>query len=156
MSKKYFTMTPAVYLILQKDDRFLFLQRKNTGFQDGNYSLPAGHVDGNERLVDSMIREAKEEIGMDLFEEDLKLVHVMHRNYQIDHPEDERLDFYFIAKKWNGEIENCEPHKCSDLSWFSLEDAPNNVIPYIRQAVQCAVHNIVLSDEDFDSKELIR
>lgn len=149
-------MTPAVYLILQKDDRFLFLQRQNTGFQDGNYGLPSGHVDGSERLVDSMIREAKEEVGIDLSEDDLSLVHVMHRNYQLEEEEEERLDFFFLATTWKGEISNCEPHKCSDLSWFSFEDAPDNVIPYVRQALQCAMHNIILSDQDFDSQGLIR
>ena len=48
MSKKRFEMPVAVHLFLIKKGKILLLRRFNTGYEDGNYSLVAGHVDGNE------------------------------------------------------------------------------------------------------------
>ena len=59
--KKRYTMPVAVHLFLIKDGRILLLRRFNTGYEDGNFTVVAGHVDGNESYIDAMLREAKEE-----------------------------------------------------------------------------------------------
>lgn len=61
----------------------------------------------------------------------------------------ERIDVFLIADKWNGEPQNTEPHKCDDLSWFPLDNLPKNVIPYIRQALECVKNNIFYSEFGF-------
>lgn len=111
-----FTVIPAVYLVLRRTDEVLLLRRANTGYRDGEYSLPAGHHDGGESLLSAMVREAKEEIGIDVHEDDLRLAHVMHRNAA----DGERVDFYFTCDKWLGDVTNCEEHKCDELRWTSL------------------------------------
>ncbi|HIE41446.1 MAG TPA: NUDIX domain-containing protein, partial [Candidatus Aenigmarchaeota archaeon] len=73
MPKERFKIIPTVYLVLIKDNKILLSRRFNTGFHDGEYSFPAGHLDGNETLIQAMVREAKEEIGIELKPEDLKL-----------------------------------------------------------------------------------
>ncbi len=50
--------------------------------------------------------------------------------------DDERVAFFFEAKKWEGEPMNKEPEKCDDLKWFPLDDLPQNIIPYIKNAIQ--------------------
>jgi 8-oxo-dGTP diphosphatase len=43
------TIIPAVYLILKNSKGQVCLTRRfNTGYMDGHYSLPAGHLDGGE------------------------------------------------------------------------------------------------------------
>ena len=71
-----FKLIPAVYLLLRQDDKILLLRRANTGYQDGNYSLIAGHLDGDELATEGIIREAKEEAGITISKADLNFVHV--------------------------------------------------------------------------------
>ncbi len=74
MPRDYFTIIPAVYLILEKDNKILLLRRYNTGYNDGLYSLPSGHVEDGEFPIDALIREAQEEIGIIIAKEHLLLL----------------------------------------------------------------------------------
>ncbi len=134
----------AAYLVLLKENKVLLLRRFNTGYEDGNYSLPAGHVEEGESVSDTMIREAKEEIDINIKKEDIPLSHTMHR-LKTD-KNDERLDFFFTCKKWDGEIKNLEPQKCDDLSWFDINDLPKNVIPYVASAIKNSVEGVTYSE----------
>ena len=136
---------PASYLTLMKDNKVLLLRRFNTGYEDGNYSMVAGHVDQSETFTQCIIREAEEEAGIFLKPEDLEVVHVMHRNSQTAE-NNERVDVFFVARQWQGEPQNKEPHKCDDLSWFELDNLPKNVIPYIRQALEGIKNRIYYSE----------
>ena len=45
------SMLIAVYLVLLRDEQVLMLRRHNTGYEDGNYSVIAGHVERDERFT---------------------------------------------------------------------------------------------------------
>lgn len=124
-------MPVAVHLFMMQEDKVLLLRRYQTGYQDGNYSVPAGHLDGQEEVVAAAIREGAEECGVQIAPEDVQIVGVMHRR-----AEDERIDFFVAVHKWSGEVENREPHKCDDLSWFAKSELPDNIIPYVRHAIE--------------------
>lgn len=141
MGKDRWKIIPAVYLILQQDDKVLLLRRFNTGWQDGNYSLIAGHLDGGEPVTVAMAREAREEAGITIYPGDLRVVHVMHRK-----SDDERVDFFLTTDKWTGEIENREPQKCDDLSWYSLSSLPENIIPNVRVALNACANGQYFSE----------
>ncbi|OQY34370.1 MAG: hypothetical protein B6241_05140 [Spirochaetaceae bacterium 4572_59] len=125
------TNIPASYLVLIKDAKVLLLQRKNTGFMDGWYSFIAGHADKGESFTQAAVREAREEAGLELDPKKIKVSHMMHRNSD----DSVRMDVFFTVESWKGTLENREPEKCSDLSWFFLEDLPEKTIPYIRDAL---------------------
>jgi 8-oxo-dGTP diphosphatase len=136
---------PASYLVLMKDNKVLLLRRFNTGYEDGNYSMVAGHVDQGENFTQCIIREAEEEAGIFLKPGGLEVVHVMHRNSRTAE-NNERVDVFFVARSWQGEPQNKEPHKCDDLSWFELDNLPDNIIPYIRQALENIKNRIFYSE----------
>ena len=136
-----FKLIASVYLLFIKDGKILLLRRANTGYEDGNYGLVAGHLDAHESLTHAAIREAKEESGVDIEPKDLELKTTMHRRQ-----DDERVDFFFEVKKWSSEPTNTEPDKCDDLSWFPLNELPTNIIPYIKQAIDCYRRGIIYSE----------
>jgi 8-oxo-dGTP diphosphatase len=123
----------ASFLFLTEGNKVLLVKRANTGYHDGDYSLTAGHVDPGETYTQAMIRETKEEIGITLKEEDIEVVHIQHRKSSTDGSE--RVDAYFSVDKWDGEIVNCEEDKCSDISWFDLDDLPENMVPCVKLAI---------------------
>ena len=127
---EHFRPHAAVYMVFRKNGKILMLRRANTGYEDGMYSLPAGHIDGNETLRTAAVRETQEETGVVIAPEDLAFELVMHRN-----GDREYLDFFFSIKDWRGEPHNSEPHKCDDLSWFPITELPENTIPYVREAI---------------------
>jgi ADP-ribose pyrophosphatase YjhB (NUDIX family) len=132
-SKNRFKLIPAVYLMLRRDNQILLLQRANTNYQNGKYSLVAGHVDGDELGTSAIIREAKEEAGIDLKQKDLNFIHVAHRLNRGEG--EERIDLFYEATKWQGKITNTEPNKCSGMSWFQINNLPINTIPFIRKTI---------------------
>src|SRR3989338_3182588 len=74
-----FKLIPAVYLLAIQDEKVLLLRRFQTGYEDGNYSLVAGHLEGNETAHEAMIREAHEEAGISIVSDDLTHALTMHR-----------------------------------------------------------------------------
>jgi 8-oxo-dGTP diphosphatase len=131
-TRKHYTVVISSYVIFQKDDRVLLSRRFNTGYRDGEYSLPAGHIEEGEFATTAAMREAQEEVNVTLNPEKLLPAHIMHRHCG-DH---ERIDFFFVTQQWNGEFTNNEPEKCDDLAWFSVNQLPPNIVPYIRTALE--------------------
>lgn len=131
MPKTYFTFISAVHLFLIKENRILLLRRFNTGYEDGNYSVPAGHIEADETATNAMIREIQEEIGIEIFSNKLNMIHVMHRK-----AEHERIDFFFESTEFTGIPQIMEPNKCDDLQWFDLDNLPKNTVAYVKSAIE--------------------
>lgn len=120
----------AVFAIFKQDDAVLLLRRANTGYRDGELSLPAGHVEAGESATAAMCRELCEELGITCQPQDLNLVVTLHRK-----EEEERLDLFFEVKNYTGTICNNEPEKCSELVWSKSTHLPKDTIDYVRQAL---------------------
>jgi 8-oxo-dGTP diphosphatase len=143
VAKQKFVFFSAVHLIVFKDDNVLMSRRFNTGWKDGHYSVIAGHIDGKETVVQTMVREAKEEGDIDLAEVDLSVVHTLHR---ITDYGAEYIDFFLVPQKWSGEPQVVEKDKCDDISWHPVDSLPENTIPYIRQAIEKIQAGVTFSE----------
>jgi 8-oxo-dGTP pyrophosphatase MutT (NUDIX family) len=117
-------------LFLIRGGKVLLLRRFNTGYEDGNYGVIAGHLESDEEIRAAAIREAREEAGIEIAPADLEMVGVMHRK-----SDDVRVDFFVAASAWSGQIVNMEPGQCDRLEWFNMGELPANVIPYVRRAL---------------------
>lgn len=130
MIVKRFTLFSAVHILLWQGGRLLMLRRCNTGYEDGNYSVIAGHLDGGEMVTAAAAREAREEVGIVIAPQDIRVATVMHRLSS-----EERIDFFVTVERWTGNVFNAEPDKCDDLRWCAPDALPNNTIPYVRRAI---------------------
>ena len=117
-------------LLLDADGQVLFGRRQNTGFEDGAWHVPAGHLEAGESVVQALIREAKEEVGVTIAPEDVEFAHIMHSSSSGG-----RAAFFFTVRQWDGTPENREPEKCSELAWFPLDALPDHMIGYCRVAL---------------------
>ena len=129
MTRRTFPVT--VHLFFIREDKILLARRFNTGYRDGEYSVPAGHLDGDETVSAAAAREAEEEIGVRIEADDIRFSSVMHRIEG-----DERVDFFVHIRKWEGEPFNAEPNKCDELRWTEMDNLPANIIPYVKRAIQ--------------------
>ncbi len=132
----------AAFLVLEKDGKVLLSKRFNTGHQDGNYSLVAGHIDPGETAQMALAREANEEAGLKINPDDLKVVLVMQNLFE----DAEYFNVFLTPTKYEGEPTNLEPERCSELSWFPLNDLPSNMVPYVKQALECVQKGISYSN----------
>jgi len=122
-----------VYVLVQRDGKTLFLRRANTGYANGKYTLPAGHMDGGEAPSAAAARELQEEVGLTADAKDLELLHAMvYRAAEGDH---ERLSLFFRATAFTGEPRNMEPAKCDDLQWFNDDELPGEMVWELRHAL---------------------
>lgn len=147
MSKKRFSLIVDVHLFLIKNKKILFLLRKNTGYLDGYFHVPAGHLDGKEKIADALLRESKEEIGIGINPKNVKLVHVMHHKSN-----DERVGFFFEVKNWQGNARNMEPEKCDQIKWFYLDKLPKKIVPYAKKAIECYLKGVIFSHHGWDQR----
>lgn len=118
-------------LLMNASGAVLFGQRQNTGYADGAWHLPSGHLETGESVIAALIREAREGIGVAIDERDVEFAHVMHNSSGGG-----RVAFFFVVRSWAGELENREPNKCSRLDWFSLSNLPYDLIPYCRAGLE--------------------
>lgn len=143
--KKRHGFPAAVHLLLRRHDgSILMIRRHNTGYEDGKWSVPAGHIDPNESALGALVREASEELSLSLDRSSLNFCHAMHKRDPVDQAE--RIDFFFACNSWHGVPINAEPHKCSEIAWFPPDQIPVETVAYVRAGIT-AVHNGIAFSE---------
>ncbi len=133
LKKRYPFVTAVHWFAFNPQGEVLLSRRFQTGYKDGQFSLPAGHVEGGETATEALIREVREEVGVVLSPQDLTFAHVMHRN-NVTEPF-ERIDFFFTTHNFVGEYENKEPQKCDLLAWYHPNKLPATMVEYVENAL---------------------
>lgn len=127
--KRRYHLKCAVFLILTKignKKEYILLQRRfNTGILYGKYDVScSGHLEKNETLIEAIIREAKEEIGITIKKDNLFYRSTMHANFKGT----EYLLIVFSSNKYSGIPTIMEPNKCDELQWFEINKLPKDLI----------------------------
>lgn len=130
--RERYMQSAAVFMILRKDTQVLLLQRQATGWMDGQFSVPAGALDAGETIKSAAIREALEEVGVTIRPQDAACAHIMHCKTGAS----AWVGYFFTAVKWEGEPRVCEPEKHGGIVWCEIKALPENLIPYVRKALE--------------------
>lgn len=146
--KERYQSKVAVFLILTREENgkteILLQERYNTGYMDGKYDAAcSGHLEKGESVSMALVRETKEEIGIDINEKDLRFVELIH-SYKEDY-----INVFFTTKKYSGTPKIMEPEKCDDLRWFDIENLPENIFPRIKNVLININKGILYDDADF-------
>lgn len=141
MSSNHCRAHVCAYLILEKDNEVLLSLRQGTGFADGQWNLPAGHVEEGETVTQAICREALEEIGVTIDPKDLEVVHIMY--HMSNRP---NVVVCMRCGRWLGDICNVEPHKCGGLQFFRRDTLPDQTPDYIKHLFKLIAGNKFYSE----------
>lgn len=144
-AKKRTGASVSAYLLLTQGDQILLGLRQNTGYCDGMWSFPAGHVEEGEPASRAMAREAQEELGIFVDPKDLHPAHIMHRQSNRWN-----VDIFFQCSKWQGQIENQELDKCAKLAFFPMECLPEPMVGYNRDVLEAVRQQIFYSEPGWE------
>ncbi|MEU9048520.1 MULTISPECIES: NUDIX domain-containing protein [unclassified Kitasatospora] len=131
-------MTLLVAAVIVHDleaQRVVLLRRgPKAKFAQGLWDLPVGKSEPGEPITETAIRELKEETGLVVTPEDLRLAHVIHGARGVEAPNG-FLTVVFAAHRWSGKLANGEPGKHSEVAWVGAETVPEEFVSTTREAL---------------------
>lgn len=149
---------PAVWAIITNEKGQVFmLRRANTGWRDGSWTVPAGHIEEGEAPSAAAIRELLEEAGVQATHENLSepLIYF----YPEDARVNDRVSLFFEVKSYSGTPVNAEPTKSDASEWFDRNNLPADMPPLLRRAFIDLKNGIRYSERYYDNefhKELLQ
>ncbi|HKZ87808.1 MAG TPA: NUDIX hydrolase [Candidatus Bathyarchaeia archaeon] len=109
----------GVGAVILREGKILLEKRKNEPAR-GRWSIPGGVVDVGESLEDAVIRETKEETGLEV--ETPTLIDVV---YQVDRDGDGKVKYHFVIIDYLVHVKCGEPEASSDadaLKWVAFDE----------------------------------
>jgi len=121
-----------VHTLLIRDERVLLLRRARTGYLDGWYALPGGHLQHGETVVACALRECLEETGIALDPARLRPLAVM--PYRAD--DQQGINFIMQCDSVAAKPALAEPDKFDEVGWWSIAALPPQTVPYLARALE--------------------
>ncbi len=131
-------------IILNEKNEMLLEKRSPTKKQSPNkWALCAGHIDAGETPDDTIIREIKEEIGLDVSIKDLEFIKVAKRTVKFSENQYNNAFLYIYLYKTNKtEAEYIiQEEELTEVKYFRIED--------VEHAVEIQDENFAFSKEEF-------
>ena len=134
----------VVNLIIKQDDNILLFYRTDGFFKGGWWVLPAGHIEQGETATECAIREAKEELDIDVEQKDVEFAHIVSNVAS----KTESFDFFFIIKNYSGKVKNCENQRCAKMKFVSPEELKElkNIVTTTGLALNCINNDVKYSE----------
>lgn len=124
------------YVLLERDGKILIGKRKNA-FGAGCWSMPAGHIERNESVMQCAARELREETGIDASVFEFLAARLVPPYELNGETAGDYVAFLVRAKGWSGEPENAEPEKNEGWQWLDPAALPEPLFPPVRMLLAC-------------------
>jgi 8-oxo-dGTP diphosphatase len=126
----------GVGVLLVDPEHGLLLTLRKRAPEAGCWSIVGGKVDFLEKLDQCALREAREEVGVEV-----KLIRLL---CVTDHLLPEEGQHWvapaYLGRIVSGEVKNCEPEKTAQVRWFALANIPENLTMTARKAIEAHLH----------------
>ena len=110
----------AAAVIHDADGRFLLAQRPAGKAYEGYWEFPGGKVEAGERPEAALIRELKEELGIDVAESCLAPLTFASHAYEEFH----LLMPLYVCRRWKGQVVGAEGQAIAWVRPLKLKDYP--------------------------------
>ena len=113
--------TISAGLIFNDKNQILLVKHTPEFESDYYWCLPGGTANKNEDILDTLIREVKEETNINIYDTDKPVYTVKHTN----HKRKWHSDIYtYKIKDWNGDLKINDPdNDIVELKWFDTKQA---------------------------------
>jgi 8-oxo-dGTP diphosphatase len=118
-------------LIVDDRDRVLLTLRTRAP-EAGHWSIVGGKLDYLETLEACAIREAREEVGVEIALERLLCV----TDHLLPDENQHWVSPAYLGRDRHGQARNCEPQKAKDVRWFPLDQLPPNLTITAQNAIR--------------------
>lgn len=138
---------PSVRAIIEDaDGKVLFIERSG----EGKWSMPAGSIELNESIYDCLIREVKEETGLDVLSAKAIAVYTNPKYGTTNKFGDEYqlFEFVFLVTEWSGTIKQTT-NETSSAKFYKVND-----IPSCSNGFWTSFHKEILTDFEEFKKNL--
>lgn len=151
MKERYMIKAAAYLCLFREQDgkkQILLSRRQNTGYMDDKYDMVvSGHVEDGESLKETLVREAREEAGIEILENDLEFLMLF------DESSAGYYKVFFRAKHYSGEPRIMEPEKCAEHLWADIDNLPADIIPHLSAVIKNIELGITYDDDNFSNQK---
>lgn len=120
--KRPYVAANAVIIKKIKGKKHILLGKRLNVHGHGYYYIPGGHIRVGEKIKDALIREVKEECGLDIIPENMVWVEEALTNLH-------HITLYYAVKLKNDKQNpiNLEPDKCEGWNWYAFDHSPTSL-----------------------------
>jgi 8-oxo-dGTP pyrophosphatase MutT (NUDIX family) len=111
--------TTLIYLYRPEEKQILLAMKKRR-FGEGKWNGVGGKLEPGESIYDGAMREAREEIEIEIEEGDLRKMAELEFSFQDNEEWDQRVSV-FLVEKWHGDPAETEEMK---PEWHSIDNLP--------------------------------
>jgi len=116
-------LMPGARCIIEREDGCVLLQRR---VDNGLWCMPSGYAEAGEDILQVMLREVREETGLEVLDPVPWGFSSDPRHETIVYPNGDRVQAFgldFHANRWRGDL-YADCVETAALDWFSLDTAP--------------------------------
>ena len=132
---RHYAPLAVLTVLLSSDKQVLIMRRGPKESLAGMYTIPGGHIETGENVIEAAVRELNEETGVTTSPEECEVIGVIHAIAGTK----EYVQFIVRVHTWVGMPYIAEPKNCDDMYWTDIKHLPDNMLTWPITGIQMAL-----------------